>query len=318
MQQAAAEVAVVAGERLARYGFPNGHPFGPDRHAAFMREFAARGLAARVRMLEPVQATRDQILSFHTPDYLQRVEELSAAGNGMLDAGDTPAFRGVYEAAACAVGSALEAMQWIMAGRRRRAFVPIAGLHHAGRGHAAGFCVFNDCGVVIEQLRARHGLARIAYVDIDAHHGDGVFYAYEDDPQLIFADVHESGQSLYPGTGGEHETGTGAAQGSKLNIPLPAGSGDQEFADAWQRVVRHVERFEPQFFILQCGADSVNGDPLTHLHYSRATHGRAAADLCALADRLGHGRVLALGGGGYDRDNLAAAWCGVVAALAGG
>jgi acetoin utilization protein AcuC len=315
MLQAGAEVAVVAGERLARYGFPNGHPFGPDRHAAFMREFIARGLDQRVRLLDPVQATSDELLTFHTPDYLRRVQELSATGSGTLDAGDTPAYRGVYEAAACVVGSALVATEWIMAGERRHAFVPIAGLHHAGRDHAAGFCVFNDCGVVIERLRARHGLKCIAYVDIDAHHGDGVYYAYEDDPQLIFADMHESGASLYPGTGSENETGTGAAQGTKLNIPLPAGSGDAEFREAWRRMLDHVGRFEPQFFILQCGADSVDGDPLTHLHYSAAMHGQAAADLCALAGRIGHGRVLALGGGGYDRGNLAAAWSGVVSAL---
>jgi acetoin utilization protein AcuC len=315
MQQKWAEVAVVVGERLARYGFPNGHPFGPDRHAAFMREFAARGLAERVRVIEPVQATSDQLLTFHTPEYLRRVQELSAAGTGSLDAGDTPAYRGVYEAAACVVGSALEATDWIMAGKRRRAFVPIAGLHHAGRDHAAGFCVFNDCGVVIERLRAKHEIQRVAYVDIDAHHGDGVYYAYQDDPQLIFADVHEGGESLYPGTGSAEETGTGTAQGTKLNIPLQAGSGDVEFQAAWQQMLHHLGRFEPQFFILQCGADSVVGDPLTHLRYSAGMHALAAGDLCALADRLGHGRVLALGGGGYDRGNLAVAWNGVVAAL---
>jgi acetoin utilization protein AcuC len=315
MQQVGAEVAVVAGERLARYGFPNGHPFGPDRHAAFMREFGARGLGERVRRLEPVQATCDELLSFHTAEHIRRVQELSVTGVGTLDAGDTPAYRGVFEASACVVGSSLAAMEWIMAGRQRRAFVPIAGLHHAARDRAAGFCVFNDCGVVIEQLRSRHGLGCIAYVDIDAHHGDGVYYAYEQDPQLIYADVHECGASLYPGTGSELETGTGTAQGTKLNIPLPAGSGDKAFLAAWQLVLQHLGRFEPQFIILQCGADSVAGDPLTHLDLSATMHGRAAADLCALADGCGHGRLLALGGGGYDRGNLAAAWTSVVAAL---
>jgi acetoin utilization protein AcuC len=282
-----------------------------------MREFAARGLAAGVRLLEPVQATSDELLTFHTPEYLQKVQELSVTGSGALDAGDTPAYRGVYEAAACVVGASLEATEWIMAGALRRAFVPIAGLHHAGRNHAAGFCVFNDCGVVIERLKARHGLQRIAYLDIDAHHGDGVYYAYESDPALIFADVHESGQSLYPGTGAADEVGRGEALGTKLNIPLPAGAGDIEFKAAWQQMLVHVARFEPQFFILQCGADSVAGDPLTHLQFSADSHGAAAAAVCTLADSLGHGRVLALGGGGYDRANLAAAWCGVVAALSG-
>jgi acetoin utilization protein AcuC len=192
--------------------------------------------------------------------------------------------------------------------------VPIAGLHHAARDTAAGFCIFNDCGVLIEKLR-REGIARVAYVDIDAHHGDGVFYAFEADPQLVFADLHEDGQFLYPGTGRTDETGAGAAAGSKLNIPLPPGADDAVFADRWQEVMNHLARFEPQFIILQCGADSLAGDPITHLQLSAASHALAARELAGLADRLGHGRLLALGGGGYNRANIAAAWNAVVQEL---
>ena len=318
-----ADVAVVAGERLARYGFPNGHPFGPDRHAAFMRELEARGLRERVRLLEPVQATSDDLLLFHSAEHVQRVQEASLTGSGSLDGGDTPAYRGVYEAAACVVGSSLAATEWILAaaaagvsaGTRRRAFVPIAGLHHAARDRAAGFCVFNDCGVVIEALRRRHQIKRVAYVDIDAHHGDGVYYAFADDADLVIADLHESGQSLYPGTGSTEETGSHAALGTKLNVPLAAGAGDAEFAEVWPMMLAHVARAEPEFILLQCGADSLAGDPLTHLQLSEHSHAQAATDLAALADTLGHGRVLAMGGGGYDRGNLARAWTSVVAAL---
>jgi acetoin utilization protein AcuC len=170
-------VAVVVSERLARYGFGDGHPFGTDRHAVFVREFEARGLDKRVRILEPRVATEEELHSFHTPAYVDFVRERSASGQGLLDGGDTPAFRGVYEAAACVVGATLNAADAIMQGECRRAFVPIAGLHHAARDRAAGFCVFNDCGVAIELLRKKSGLDRVAYVDIDAHHGDGVFYA---------------------------------------------------------------------------------------------------------------------------------------------
>ncbi len=183
-----------------------------------------------------------------------------------------------------------------MSGQCRRAFVPIAGLHHAGRDHAAGFCVFNDCGVAIELLRKTSGLERIAYVDIDAHHGDGVFYAFEDDPGVIFADMHEDGRYLYPGTGSRTETGKGAAEGTKLNDPMAPGSDDSAFDEAWPRVIAHVEKFEPEFIILQCGADSLEGDPITHLRYTSGSHGKAARELAQLADRLGHGRVLGLGG----------------------
>ena len=304
-------VAVVVSERLARYGFGDGHPFGPDRLAAFVREFGARGLAQRVTALEPRAASDEELRSFHSAEYLEFVRERSTSGSGLLDAGDTPAFKGVYEAAAGVVGATLSAMEAIMRGECRRAFVPIAGLHHAARDRAAGFCVFNDCGVAIEQLK-RAGLKRIAYVDIDAHHGDGVFYAFEDDAAVVFADLHEDGRYLYPGTGAAAETGRGAARGMKLNVPLPPGADDEVFAAVWPQVAAHLEKFEPEFFILQCGADSIEGDPITHLRFSPQVHGRAARELAALADTLGHGRVLALGGGGYNRTNLAMAWTEVV------
>jgi acetoin utilization protein AcuC len=309
------EVAVVLGEPLARYGFSGGHPFGPDRHGAFQREFEQRGLAERVTLLEPRSASRGELELFHTADHVRFVMERSQSGSGSLDAGDTPAFRGVYEAAAYVVGSSLAATEWILAGEHRRAFVPIGGLHHAARDRAAGFCVFNDCGVVIEHLRRHRGLRRIAYVDIDAHHGDGVFYAFESDPELIIADLHESGQSLYPGTGSAEESGRGAAAGTKLNVPLPAGADEHAFDAAWPAMLAHVEHFAPEFVLLQCGADSIAGDPITHLRLSPACHARAARELAGLADRLGHGRVLAMGGGGYDRGNLARAWCAVVEGL---
>src|SRR5689334_12248113 len=304
-------VAVVVSERLARYGFGDGHPFGPDRLAAFVREFGARGLAQRVTALEPRAASDEELRSFHSPEYLEFVRERSISGSGLLDAGDTPAFKGVYEAAAGVVGATLSAMEAIMRGECRRAFVPIAGLHHAARDRAAGFCVFNDCGVAIEMLK-RAGLRRVAYVDIDAHHGDGVFYAFEDDAAVVFADLHEDGRYLYPGTGASGETGRGAAVGMKLNVPLPPGADDEFFSGVWPRVVAHLERFEPEFVILQCGADSIEGDPITHLRFSPQVHGRAARALATLADELGHGRVLALGGGGYNRTNLARAWTAVV------
>ncbi|HKZ74302.1 MAG TPA: acetoin utilization protein AcuC [Steroidobacteraceae bacterium] len=312
-----ASVAVVASERLSRYGFSDGHPFGPDRYAAFMREFEARGLESRTTVLEPRDASYEELLAFHTPEYVDFVRERSESGQGYLDAGDTPAFRGVYEAAACVVGATWVAAEAIASGRFRRAFVPIAGLHHAARDHAAGFCVFNDCGVAIELLRRRAGLRRIAYVDIDAHHGDGVFYAFEDDPDVIFADLHEDGRFLYPGTGDATETGRGAAAGTKLNVPLPPGSDDATFAAEWPRVLAHVRKFEPEFILLQCGADSIEGDPITHMRFSPAAHARAARDLAAMADELGHGRVLGTGGGGYNRVNIARAWNGVVEGLLG-
>jgi len=305
-------VLLIAGEQIARYGFGDGHPFGPDRHEVFMRELHEAGLDGRVKRGSPRLATREELELFHTPAYVDLVRDRSSTGHGYLDAGDTPAWKGVFEAASHVVGATLNAVDAVMSGAARRAFIPIAGLHHAARDHAAGFCVFNDCGIAIEVLRKKHGLKRIAYVDIDAHHGDGVFYGFESDPHLLFADLHEDGRHLYPGTGSAEETGVGPARGTKLNIPLAPGAGDDDYRAAWARVEAYLEAGAPEFILFQCGADSLEGDPITHLCLTEAAHAHAAARLCEIADRLGHGRVVGMGGGGYNRRNLARAWTRVV------
>ena len=305
-------VWVYRGEELARYGFGDGHPFGLDRHEVFHKELELAGMGDAIHYALPRRATVDELALFHTPEYINFVSKMSQDGIGFLDEGDTPVFPGVFEIAADVVGTTLSAVDAVMLGEARRAFVPIAGLHHAARDHAAGFCVFNDCGVAIECLRQKYGLRRIAYVDIDAHHGDGVFYGFEDDPDLIFADIHEDGQFLYPGTGAACETGKGPAVGTKLNIPLPPGAGDAEFAQVWPEVQSYLEQARPEFIIMQCGADSLEGDPITHLRFTEDAHARAAADLCSLANKHCSGRIVGTGGGGYNRQNVARAWTRVV------
>ncbi len=305
-------------ESLGGYGFPQGHPLSVDRQGAFLAAARSRGLVDRAVLGDGASGTREHIERFHDADYVDRVIEASRAGEGYLDAGDTPAFPGCYEAAAQVVGAALEGARRIMAGEARRSFQPIGGLHHARRGAAAGFCVFNDLGVLIETLRLEHGVRRIAYVDIDVHHGDGVFYEYERDPDLIVADIHEDGSFLYPGTGYAYESGQGAALGTKLNLPLRPGASDAHFFEAWEEAERFLDRHAPEFFIFQCGADGLAGDPLADLRYSAAAHAHAARRLVALAERHAHGRLMAFGGGGYDLDNLSAAWCAVLEALIDG
>ncbi|MHB1241328.1 MAG: acetoin utilization protein AcuC [Gammaproteobacteria bacterium] len=309
------DVQVYLGAELAGYGFGHGHPFGHDRMEAFQIELERRGLLRRVQVRAPHLASAQALERFHTRDYLEGVRAQSRAGTGFLDHGDTPAFPGVFEAAAFVVGTTLEAVRAILAGECRCAFSPIAGLHHARRDAAAGFCVFNDCGVAIETLRAVYGIRRVAYVDIDAHHADGVFYAFEEDPDLIFVDLHEDGRCLYPGTGHAEETGRGPARGTKLNLPMRPGAGDQDFLAAWEQAEAFLTEGRPDFILLQCGADSMAGDPITHLCYSPAAHAHAARRVRALAQTHCQGRVLAMGGGGYDRENLAAAWSAVVEVL---
>ena len=305
-------VLVYRGDEIASYGFGESHPFGLDRHDVFHDELAEAGLDGGIEYVAPGKANVDDLLLFHTASYIDKVSRMSSEGKGFLDDGDTPAVPGIFDAASNVVGATLAAVDAIMEGESKRAFVPIAGLHHAGRDHAAGFCVFNDCGVAAEYLRKRYGLQRIAYVDIDAHHGDGMFYAFEDDKDLIFADVHEDGRHLYPGTGAANETGKGEARGTKLNIPMPPGATDIDFYKVWSRVEAYIDRAKPEFILFQCGADSLEGDPITHLCYTEQAHASAAAALCRLADKHSGGKIIGTGGGGYNRHNLARAWTRVV------
>jgi len=300
---------------LGRYGFPAGHPLGVDRQQAFLSAFVEQGLDRRATLQASRPASRAELQRFHTPDFVDLVSNAERDAREMLDDGDTPVFPGVYEAGAAVVGAALEGLSQVMRGQCRATMQPIGGLHHARRDRAAGFCVFSDLGVVIETLRSEYDIRRVAYVDIDVHHGDGIYYPYERDPDLVFADIHQDWRSLYPGTGRPEETGRGDARGTKLNVNLPAGAGDAEFLAAWPDVVRHLRRFDPQFILFQCGADAMDGDPLGHLRYSVQAYTHAARSLRHLADGLCAGRIMAFGGGGYDRSNLAAAWCAVVREL---
>ncbi len=306
-----------ADANLSAYGFPDGHPLGIDRQGAFLREATAQGLLEDTTRRTAREALREELLRFHSDEYVELVFTAEERGLHLLDDGDTPVFPGVYSASAHVVGAALDGLAQVMDGHCLRSLQPIGGLHHAGRTHAAGFCVFNDLGVVIETLRRVYDVRRVGYLDIDVHHGDGVFYAFEDDPDLIFADIHQDARTLYPGTGRAHETGKGSAEGSKLNIELAPFSGDAEFMQAWPRVEAHFEAFQPEFFVFQCGADGLKGDPLAQLEYSPAVHAHATQRMVRLADKFAGGRIMAFGGGGYDRSNLAQAWSAVLGGLVG-
>ena len=306
---------VYLGDELARYAFGEDHPFGPHRHSAFSKALHEKALDQSVDILKPVATTQEVLELFHEHEYIEKVKQLSKSGGGFLDQGDTPAFIGMYEAALTVAGTVCNAIDRLVNNEYTRAFIPIAGLHHARRHTAAGFCVINDCGIAIEYLRHKHNINRIAYIDIDAHHGDGVFYSFENDPDLIFVDFHEDGHFLYPGTGDIAETGKGNAKDTKLNIPMPPGANDELFMKSWPRVEAFIRTSKPEFILVQCGADSINGDPITHLAYTENVHKHVVTSVCRLASEFCGGRVLALGGGGYNLDNIAKTWTAVVSAM---
>ncbi|MDV3244335.1 MAG: acetoin utilization protein AcuC [Nitrososphaerales archaeon] len=309
----ACKVGVLEGEELLSYAFPSPHPFTGVRAARLWEELHKRNF--KVERLRPQKAERALIKLFHTEEHVKFVELASQLGYGTLDQGDTPAFKGVFEAAQYAVGSTLSAVDKVMSGELDHAFNPVGGLHHARRDSSAGFCVFNDIGVAVELLRKQHEVRRILYVDIDVHHGDGVYYSYESDPDLFIFDIHEDGRFLYPGTGSASEAGEGKAKGTKVNIPLAPGAGDVEFMQHLPRLEELARKAKPEFIIFQCGADGLRGDPIAGLNYSTSAH-RAVGDLL---HRLSHetcsGRIVALGGGGYVPENCANAWVSVFEAL---
>lgn len=315
------QTAVFYGDALARYGFGGSHPFGTDRLGAFWTKLQSENVDNMV-VEEPALGTDQDALSFHDKEYVDLVRMASKHGGVLLDRGDTPAFKGVFEASLYVIGSTLAALDMVIAGRDGKgrkidhAFNPIGGLHHARRDTAGGFCVFNDISVAILAARKKYGINRVMYVDIDAHHGDGVFYEFEDDPLLFFADIHEDGRHLYPGTGSAMEIGKGTAAGTKLNLPLEPGAGDDEFIKAFDKVEQFVDGIRPELVILQCGADGLAGDPITHLQYSPAAHRHAADVLHRLAHKHCMGRIIALGGGGYNRANIGTAWTEVVRSFA--
>lgn len=308
-------VGVLEGKELLLYSFPPPHPFTSARVQKFWDDLRKQNL--RVEKLPPQKADRGLIGLFHTEEHMKYVELASRLGYGALDQGDTPAYKGVFEATQYAVGSTVFAVEKVMAGEIDHAFNPVGGLHHATRDSSAGFCVFNDIGVAIEVLRKRHNVQCILYVDIDVHHGDGVFYTYEADPELYVFDVHEDGRFLYPGTGSAGENGYGPAKGTKINIPLQPGSGDAEIEARLPRLEEFARNAKPEFIILQCGADGLRGDPIAGLDYTPGVHRKVASLLHRLSHELCSGRLVALGGGGYVPQNCADAWIAVVEALTG-
>ena len=308
-------VGIYTGDKIDSYGFGGDHPFCNARIHAFWDEMHVRDLCFQVRLLEPVMASEEQLLLFHTREYIDKVKQHSQIGEGTLDQGDTPAYHGIFEDASHVVGTVVDAIHKVMNGEVRRTFIPTAGLHHSMPNAASGFCVFNDVAVAIRVLEETYGLERIAYVDIDAHHGDGIYYPFEADPRLIFADIHEDGRYLFPNTGFAHEVGIGEAAGRKLNLPLLPLSADAEFMAMWDKIENFISQWQPQFIIMNCGADGLNDDPLSHLHYSARAHIRAAEGLCRLAEEFAAGRLVAVGGGGYDLHSVGRAWSAVVHAL---
>lgn len=295
---------VVWDEALLEYDMGDDHPLKPVRLALTMRLAAALGVLDGVQTLVPEPASDELIERIHDPDYLAAVREagentLWEPGHG-LGTPDNPIFPGMHEASARVVGGSVLAADQIVTGAADRAVSIAGGLHHAMPNHASGFCVYNDCAVAIAWL-LDHGVDRVAYVDVDVHHGDGVQAAFYGDPRVLTISVHQHPRTLWPGTGYPRELGAPGAEGSAVNLPLLPGTTDGQWLRAFQAVVPSLlAAFQPQVLVTQCGADTHRTDPLADLSLSVDGHRAIYRVLRELAVNHAGGKWVALGGGGYD------------------
>jgi len=313
------KTALVYIEDFLDYDLGSSHPLRPVRVKLTYDLLRSKGVLEdpNVTVEKPHAASRKQILLFHEEEYVDLVKRYSEKGTGLLDFGDTPAFKGCYEATSLVVGASLKACDLIMNQQVAHAFNPSGGLHHAHPERASGFCIFNDPAISIEYLKSVYSVKRLVYLDIDAHHGDGVMYGFYGDPSVLDIDFHESGKYLFPGTGFTDETGAGKGAGLKVNIPLPPGTGDAAYLNAFHALVPDLIRnFSPEIILLQCGADGHDGDRLAHLRMTTDAYRSIVNEVHGLAHEICEGRFLLFGGGGYTLANVPRAWSVAFATLA--
>lgn len=278
------------------------HPMRPLRLDLTIRLARSLGVLDRLEVLAPVAADEAALLTVHDADYLNAVRTASAdptySGYG-LGTDDDPVFPGMYEASALIAGGSALAARQVWSGHVEHAVNIAGGLHHAMQGYASGFCVFNDAVLAIRTLLAE-GAERVAYVDIDVHHGDGVQAAFYDDPRVLTVSMHQDPRTLFPGTGLPDEIGVGTAEGTSINLCLPPGTDDAGWLRAFHAVVPGAVRaFKPDVLVTQCGCDTHHDDPLASLELTVDGQRVAIAALHQLAHETASGRWLALGGGGY-------------------
>ena len=305
------QTGFVYSDALSRHVLSETHPMKPVRLRYTYELLQSYGAfnASNARTVEPRQATEDEILLFHSREYLEAVKSFGLGKRDLNPAafnfgpGDDPVYEGMYDAAMWSTGASLRAAELLVSGEADAVYNISGGLHHAMPGYAYGFCVFNDPVIAIKHLVAQ-GM-RVAYVDIDCHHGDGVQYAFYDTDAVLTVSLHESGAFLFPGTGFVQESGAGKGRGYSVNVPLYPYTSDDVYLWALREVVPPlIEAFRPDVLVTQLGIDSHYLDPITHIALTVQGFAEAVAELA----RVAPGRWLALGGGGYDLQAVARAW----------
>ena len=305
------KAAFIYADELSQHTLSETHPMKPVRLRYTYELLEAYGVfdAPNVSLVAPREALLEEIMWYHSADYVEAVRRLSD-GDASVDQrrfnfgpGDNPAYPGIFDATVLSTGATMTAVEMLLSDEADAAFSISGGLHHAMPSYAYGFCVFNDPVIGIKRFVAE-GM-KVAYVDIDCHHGDGVQHAFYDTDEVMTISLHESGAFLFPGTGHTQEIGAGRGRGYSVNMPLYPYTTDEVYLWALREVAMPLlQRFRPDVLVTQLGIDSHFRDPITHLALSVQGHAAAVEELASLSI----GKWLALGGGGYDLQAVARAW----------
>lgn len=308
---------LINAEEMHRYSLGNDHPMGPDRVTESLRVAEHFGLTDLFIVTGAEEADSAMLELVHSPDYISATRAEVPTEQYGIGTEDNPISPGLSKVAATITGGTLNAAQAVWKGETNRAVNLAGGLHHAAVSRMEGFCMYNDAAVAMTWL-LRNGAQRIAYIDFDAHHGDGVEQIFWDDPRVLTISIHESGLYLYPGTGFAHEIGGRGAEGTAVNIALPKNTGDNDWLHIIHAVVPALlKKFRPEIVFTQHGADPHKIDPLADLELSVDGMARAYHSLAVWIDQFAGGKWVALGGGGYTLDSVARTWTQVLAAVAG-
>ncbi len=294
---------------LADFQLAVDHPFKPVRYELTRTLLSAAGALGDDEVVAPQPIGDDDLRSVHDDRYVAAVLASSSPASRPPDSqlqryglgtSDNPVFPRMHELVRGVVAATVSAVDLVASGEALRAASLAGGLHHALQGRASGFCVYNDLAVAMRRAVDRYGL-RVAYVDVDAHHGDGVQWLFYDDPRVMTVSLHESGRYLFPGTGHTYETGNGAGRGTSVNVPLEPFTDDDSFLECLELVVPEaLRRFAPDLIVVQAGADMHHRDPLADLGLTLSGMRESYRRLVALAEELTGGRLVLTGGGGYD------------------
>lgn len=309
--------AFIYSDEYLKYRFGPTHPMQPIRLRYTFEILKRMGaFGEKVRLYKPAPALREDLRLVHTEEYIDFVERASALGGVLLDRGDTPATKGIYEGACSIVGGSICGVSLLMDREVAHAFNPGGGLHHAKEDSAAGFCVFNDVAIAARTLQKR-GVKRIAILDVDGHHGDGTQEILYAEPILKIS-FHRIGRLFFPGTGFVEEIGEGEGEGYSVNVPLPVGTDDEAYLNAFNELVPSLIRaYRPQIVLNQFGVDGHYQDPLVGLSLTTRTFRAIATTMHDLAHQLCGGRYMLFGGGGYEPENTARCWALILLTVSG-